>query len=161
MSLAYGYDHGTGAVPAEATPDLLMFVAGEPDSGVPHLRNTSLSIPARLLGTLLPYQLFFASQDRAAALNSQRDPTAPRPPPNWELPPGQIHCVNAVLETAERLSRKVTLIDVDRAGAPQELIDRWVGPNDVFPILVRPDGARLEGEENFDSPIIRRFLSDR
>jgi hypothetical protein len=139
-------------------PDLLMFVAGEPDTGEMRPGSMALSLPARLVGAVVPYQVLLASRggDRAPSANGGGpSPGASRP---LRLPARQVHCVNWVLEAADLESRRVTLIDVNRVDAPQDLIHRWVGENDLFPILVRPDGARLEGEESFDVRKVRKFL---
>ena len=50
-------------------------------------------------------------------------------------------------------------MDVNRPGEHLDLVHRVVGPNDVLPILLRPDGARLEGTENFVPDVLSRFLS--
>jgi len=52
----------------------------------------------------------------------------------------------------------VSIVDVNQPAGFQALVARWVGPNDVLPILVRPDGARLEGIEEFGPRRVRRFI---
>jgi len=86
------------------------------------------------------------------------DPSAGR---SWHLPPEQVDCINLVLQLARREGRDVTIVDVDRAEGRQDLIDRWVGADDSLPILVRPDGARLKGIEQFVPRKVRQFIRAR
>lgn len=79
----------------------------------------------------------------------------------WHLPPQQVACIDVVLDAAERERRTVLVIDVNRPEDHQELVDRWVMPNDVMPLLVRPDGRRLDGEENFVPHRVRQFITGR
>ena len=85
-------------------------------------------------------------------------PPSPTEGPPWHLPRPVIRYVNLVLESADRQGRTVTVVDVDRPEGRQDLVERWVGPADVMPILVRPDGARLSGIEQFTAPKVRKFL---
>ena len=127
--------------------DLLMFLAGEPGSGEePGWRYVGF-----LDGTIR----------QRAARRAARNP----PPPGvtgqepWHFPPEMVKHVNLVLEVAQREGRTVTIVDVNRAGEHLDLVHRLVGPNNVVPILVRPDGARLEGTENFVPDVLRQFMS--
>jgi hypothetical protein len=143
-----------------ATPrelDFLMFVSGEPDNATNHV-GPALSVPMRLVMAVIPLGLVvrFASPPgsvRGVALDDV--PSASTP---WHLPADQIHCVNSVLEAAIAERRFVTLVDVNRASAPPELVQQYVSPNDIFPILIRPDGQRIEGVENFSPKVLRRVL---
>jgi hypothetical protein len=81
--------------------------------------------------------------------------------PPWRLPPEQIHCVNTVLKVAKREGTTVTVVDVDRAGDQQYLVSRWVGEDQIFPLLVRADGSKLVGIENFTARMIRHFIRGR
>jgi hypothetical protein len=142
---------------ASSGHDLLLFVAGEPASGVPAPRDVTLSMGARMWGAFVPIGLMLK-----AGQGPSYSPDSALPPPGkegaWRLSPQQIHVVNAVLDVARREGRTVTVVDVDRAAARQDLVDRWVGSDDVMPLLVRPDGARLEGLENFSPGRLRRFI---
>jgi hypothetical protein len=135
--------------------DLVLFVAGEPDSGAPSPRDVTISMSSRILGSVVPLAAVTDSGLRRSGSAGSEGSPSPR---TWRLPPQQIHCVNAVLDIARREGRTVTVIDVDHAAARQHLVDRWVGPDDVVPLLVRPDGARLEGLENFGGRTLRRFI---
>ncbi|HTW39252.1 MAG TPA: hypothetical protein VMF04_00075 [Thermoplasmata archaeon] len=136
-------------------PDLLMFVAGEPDDGSRHYQPIGLQ--ARMWGALVPTGVIFAMQPSSSALSaSSRQTIAPQFPVH--LPPEQIHCVNWVLEEALREHRHVTIVDVNQASTPAEFVRQWVTPDEIYPILIRPDGQRLEGVENFDLRSLREFL---
>ena len=85
---------------------------------------------------------------------------SPNPRP-WHLPPSQTACLDIVLDTAERQRDEVLVVDVDRPGEHRDLVERYVGSNDVLPLLLRPDGARLEGLENFTPARVRKFIATR
>jgi len=139
-------------VGAPAGLDLLLFVGGEPIDPNDPLQQVSASVFARFANTLLPAVAWSRSPSKVRPA----DPAATGPP--WHLGRQEIFCVNQVLEVAEKLGRSVTVVDVNRAGEQQPLVDRWVGNEDILPILVRPDGERLEGSENFSSSILRKFI---
>ncbi|MGA8605164.1 MAG: hypothetical protein WB788_08955 [Thermoplasmata archaeon] len=126
--------------------DLLMFVAGEPGSG----ENPGWKYVGFLDGSIR----------QKAGSRPAGDP----PPPGalgdepWHLPPEMIKHVNVVVGVAHGEGRTVTVVDVNRAFEHQDLVRRWVGPNDVLPILVGPDGSRLEGTENFVPQVLRQFM---
>jgi hypothetical protein len=79
----------------------------------------------------------------------------------WHLPREVIGCVNLVFEVARREGRTVAVVDVSHPGEHQELVDRWVGPDDPLPMLVRSDGAKLGGTDKFAPPILRQFVRRR
>jgi hypothetical protein len=70
-------------------------------------------------------------------------------------------CLQIVLDAAKRQQREVLVVDVDRPGGQHDLVERCVGPEDVLPLLLRSDGARLEGQENFAPAKVRRFIAGR
>ena len=85
-----------------------------------------------------------------------------RPAPDerpWHFPVEQRTCIRLVDELAESLGRTVMVIDVNWPEFHTDLVERWVGPNTLLPLLVAPDGRRLEGLESFVPSIVRRFLS--
>jgi hypothetical protein len=126
--------------------DLLMFVAGEPGSG----EQPGWKLVGFLDGSI---------RQRAAKRSAGNPPplgaTGSEP---WHFPPELVKHINLVVGVAHREGRTVTIVDVNRAGDLQALVDRFVGPNDVLPILVRPDGARMEGTENFVPEGVRQFM---
>ena len=145
-------------------PDLLLFVAGEPELS-PSVREVEAGMGDRLssmfLGVAAPTIITRASAEAARPPESGFH----RPPltdsRRWHVPASQLMCESVVLEQAKRQGRIVLVVDANRPGDQQDLVDRWVRPNDALPLLVRSDGARLEGEENFTPGRVRRFLGRR
>jgi hypothetical protein len=133
-----------------------LFVAGEPDRGLDPLRDVETSVFRRAAGVLVGGAIVGApSEHRDGEL--RRDPTAPAPVP-WHLPAPQAQCAAIVLEIAHTTGVSVTVLDINLASSPREVIDRWVRPDDLLPLLVRGDGVRLQGLEEFVPGKIRRFL---
>ena len=63
-----------------------------------------------------------------------------------------------VLDIAKKHNLSVKVIDVNNPGADDGLVRRHVGSDGVLPLLVRPDGARLERGASFVPEIIDKFL---
>jgi hypothetical protein len=141
---------------AVGVPDLVLFVAGEPDSRIDPGRDVQTTLPGRFAGMFIPSQWWIGGRSKYSAPEVIEPASADGLP--WHLPRQEVMCVNMVLEVARRNGRNVTVVDVNRAAEYQPLVDRWVTPADVLPLLVRPDGARLEGLENFVPQTLRRFL---
>jgi len=102
------------------------------------------------------------------ALFPARTQSAPPPPETaggtglpWLVPAGQLRCLELLGAAAERAGRQVRVIDVNLPSEEERaLVTEWVGPaDDVLPVLVRSDGARLVGQESFTPASLRRFLS--
>jgi len=126
---------------------LLLFVAGDPD-----LAGRLARFPGRAprLGMfLIPPGLLLGSGPSVPP----PDPTAP-----WLIPVDQMLCVDRLSEAVQGTGRTVKVVDVNRPGDDRALVERWVGPEDVLPILVRQDGARIEGSEAFSRSRLREFL---
>jgi len=150
---------------SEMPNSLVLFVAGEPEVD-PGVRSSRVGFGDRLARMVVPGTGYRPKEVAAesdelpsgpAGTEGASDPDA-RP---WHLPPGQMACLQVVLDSAERLRQAVLVIDVDRPGAHQNLVDASVGSEDVLPILVRADGARLQGQESFAPAAVRRFLMGR
>lgn len=142
---------------ASGGADLFLFVAGEPDTGINSTRDVESSVARRVAGAL-GGRLWLRSPGGTSQLTDDARVSLADERP-WHLPPQQIHCVNMVFEIAQGKGRRVTLVDVNRAAGHQDLVDRWVGPDGVLPLLVRLDGTRLEGIEEFVPRKIRRLIS--
>ncbi|MGC2289654.1 MAG: hypothetical protein WA688_07350 [Thermoplasmata archaeon] len=141
---------------AAARTDFLLFVAGEPDSGIGSTRDTETSIVRRMAGTVVGgWWLGPDGGSSRPAADTQVPPNDGRP---WHLPPQQIQCVNLVYEIADDLGRSVAVVDANRTAGRQDLVDRWVGADGLLPLLVRRDGARLQGIEEFVPARVRRFI---
>lgn len=136
--------------------DLLLFVAGEPDSGVGSTRDVQTSIAGRLAGSFLGGWVLGPSEAKSSASGDSQAPLPDGQP--WHLPPQQVQATDMVLDVARSKGRTVTIVDVNRPAGNQSLVDRWVGPDGVLPLLVRSDGARLEGIEKFAPRKVRDFV---
>ncbi|MCI4352786.1 MAG: hypothetical protein L3K14_05280 [Thermoplasmata archaeon] len=136
--------------------DLVLFVAGEPDSGVGSTRDVETSIPRNLIGAIVGRRRRGSEGRRSGPINNSPLPMTDHRP--WHIPSNQIQCANMVFEIAKGESRRVALVDVNRAAGDQALVDRWVGSDAVLPLLVRRDGARLQGIEEFVPSKVRRLV---
>ena len=144
-----------------ATPlGLILFVAGEPDPGIPSIRDTRVHLVDRMIGMSAAGN-FSTVPPPGPGPSTRDEQSLPPGEPPWRLPPEQIHCVNTVLEMAKREGSTVTVVDVDRAGDRQHLVDRWVEEDQVIPLLVRADGSKLGGIENFTPRKVRWFIRKR
>jgi hypothetical protein len=92
------------------------------------------------------------------------DPKATRDPdggPRYEFPGEVGRCVRMAVELAKSTSTALRVIDITRPGDAGDLIQRWVTPETLFPLLVAPDGRRLEGIDWFVPSIVRKFYRGR
>jgi hypothetical protein len=137
--------------------DLLLFVAGLPDSGEDPFRD----VRSPFLGMFVGSGRWLGQRRPAAVGTSEGSPTLSTGAPRMRLPADQVQCVREAARIAEQAGRKLLVVDVNQAAGYQELVTRWVGPNDVFPFLVRPDGARLVGDEQFHPARLRSFMARR
>lgn len=64
-----------------------------------------------------------------------------------------------VLDVARRNGLSVKVVNVNDPGDDRVLTQRHLGPDDALPVLIRPDGARLAGEESFVPSTLERFLA--
>jgi hypothetical protein len=141
-------------------PELILFLAGEPDSGAPPLRDSVTSFSSRMVSAVVPPVVTL--QPRAgSSVAGEGAPSSQPGPGAWLLPPAQIECANVVLEAAEHAGKRVTIVDVNRVLGHQPLVDRWVRPDDSLPLLVRADGSRLMGAERFVPREVRKFVQGR
>ncbi|HEY1198813.1 MAG TPA: hypothetical protein VGG32_08845 [Thermoplasmata archaeon] len=147
--------------------EIFLFVAGEPETGVDSLGKSMVKSKDGTFGRVVEAFFPFGARtpislsahppgDIPPAMGEAQPPLTDSRP--WHLPPQQVQCAEMVLKIARREQRRVTVVDVNRASVHQDAVDRWVGPNDVLPLLVRPDGSRLEGIEEFAPQKIRRFI---
>jgi hypothetical protein len=146
-----------------APDSLVLFVAGEPDT-MPSVRQSTVGFGMRFGGQLLGGPVYLPKNLRPTGTEPQPGPNELEDPTHagpraWHLPPSQMHCLQIVLDSAKRLQREVLVVDVDQPGELEDLVRRWVGPEDVLPLLVRPDGKRLEGQERFDPARVRQFIA--
>ncbi len=142
--------------------ELWLFVPGEPGAGngdvgyrsfwqtmlgavsIPAIARTSSHEPARLT------ERGDASSDWSIQVLGEDT--------EWHVPSGLVASVELVIDVARRERRPLTIVNVDRPGEALPIVDRFVRPSDVFPVLVRADGERLAGEQEFTRSGLRRFL---
>lgn len=102
-----------------------------------------------MAGLLIPPTLFLARMPQTIPPSSDG---------SWLIPADQVMCVELVAEAIRASGRTVKLVDVNRPGDDRGLVQQYVSPGDILPILLRPDGARLEGVESFTPSELRRFV---
>lgn len=124
------------------------------------MRDVNTSIGARIVTSISPVGHWTQPNRRAEMSGFSSSPQADDARP-WHLPQQQQVCGDLVLTTAQRKGRTVTVIDANRPQGFETLVQQWVGPNDVFPILVRSDGARLAGVERFVPRTVDRFMGPK
>lgn len=64
-----------------------------------------------------------------------------------------------VLRIARKRGVAVNVVDVNHPGEAADLVRSYLRPDDVYPVLVRADGARLVGSEAFEPAAVDRFVS--
>ena len=77
----------------------------------------------------------------------------------WEFPEEVGQCVRLAVELAGRLGRDVRVVDLNGPAVDVEQVRRWVSPETLLPLLVSPDGRRLEGIGSFVPSTLRAFLA--
>ena len=126
---------------------MLLFVAGAPDPG--DERPRPMPFWSRMMSGVAPGYPFAPSGLREGEVE----------PGAWHLPGDMQIAVDTVHEEATRRHLSVRVIDVNRPGPDRELVEKYVGSEDLLPLLVRSDNGRLDGLENFTPGAVRRFLS--
>jgi hypothetical protein len=71
------------------------------------------------------------------------------------------HCVRLAVEIAHSAGVPLRVIDIATAAADPELVDRWVTPETILPLLVSPRGETLEGPSSFVPAEVREFFQRR
>ena len=128
---------------------VVMYVRSQPPEPGPSFDYNVTSITSRLKSMVLPTGLS----------GGKGDAQAPAPPGADELPRQQAFCVRLVLDLARRVGCAVRVVDVSRPTSLHEVLETPPGESEGFPVLVRPDGDRLSGEEEFTPRRVRRFLA--
>jgi len=134
--------------PEVAPGTLLLFLGGDPD--LPAMR-----LPIRQRYTMLE-RLFLP---RTIGAEPPRTSPAGDPAAPWPYPVAHVMCAQRLADAARRTGRAVKTVDVNRPAEDRGLVEAFVGPDDVLPIVVRSDGARLEGAESFTPNALRRFVA--
>jgi hypothetical protein len=144
--------HGTlgGAVSDVTAPDgpggtsLLLFVAGEP------FRDVNPGGPSRHVSAM-----FYGGMPVGVNTWGGHEPA--------DQLPGQVYgdegrTGRMVLEIAQKRGLAVKVVDVDAPGDDEPLVQRYISDDDLLPVLIRPDGQRLSGDESFVPATVERFL---
>ncbi len=137
-----GFPHLRVSASVSALPSkvFLLFAGGEPDRG-----DDGRDIASSLVGRFRAGRKYLGNSSVREA--------------RWQFPVQQRMCVELVLEMAQRLGRSVKVIDVDWAGDDRGYVTQWRATEALLPLLISPDGRRLEGIESFVPAEVRRFLS--
>ena len=144
--------------------DLLLFVGGEPGPGVDPLRGLDTSFARYERGMAAPVGTFHTAKELEMLIGKRRSPnpvdgrSSPTEKRAWHLPRPQLECVEMVARIAKAEGRRLTVVDVNRPGEHQDLIDRWLTPDTTLPVLVRGGGTRLEGIDEFLPRKVGRFI---
>ncbi len=77
-----------------------------------------------------------------------------------ELSEEEVEAAAAVFRAARAKGRTVHVVDVGRESALREYISEHLHRLKSFPVLMRPDGRRLEGCANCTPEKLDRFLTD-
>jgi hypothetical protein len=77
-----------------------------------------------------------------------------------ELPEDEARATRVVFETAHAKHRTVHVVDIGRESALREYIEEHLHHLKSFPVLMRPDGRRLEGCANCTPEKLEKFLAD-
>jgi hypothetical protein len=77
-----------------------------------------------------------------------------------ELPEEEVEATRAVFQAARAKGRTVHVVDVGRESALREYISEHLHHLKAFPVLMRPDGRRLEGCANCTPEKLEKFLAD-
>lgn len=127
---------------------VVLFLASDPAD--PDRQAAHTPTATWLERTFVPPRIAFTRSTRAPSLREGE----PGP-----FPAEQVMCAQRVVDQARKGRRTVRMVDVNEPGDARDLVQRFVTPADVLPVLVRADGARLVGAESFTPPSIRRFLA--
>lgn len=76
------------------------------------------------------------------------------------IPEAEQESIQRVISLANDQRRPFHIVDVGKESVLRRVIEEHLHHLHRFPVLVRPDGRRLEGTENFTSENLAEFLSD-
>ncbi len=139
--MSVGYTSGT----------LVMYVTSEPGLPGALIGDVPFAFGARLASLFVP----FAGLAQAKEVNAAQAQALGN---SDELPSSARQCIILVLDYAKRFGWSVHLVDVTRQSVSESEILGSLGADVHLPLLVRPDSARLEGEEQFTPSSVRKFL---
>lgn len=135
----------------------VMYVRSQPREPRPAMELVSTSVMSRLASTLVP-PIFWEHPGETEGAASPPSVVGMSPEEVDRLPEVQLQCVVLVLDAARRIGGSVRLVDISRPRSPDEPPGPRPDAEEFFPILIRPDGARLAGELEFTPGKVRKFL---
>lgn len=135
-----------------APKEFVIYVRSQPLEAHADLPVYTRSPVRRLFGSALTGG-FFPGSDPAPPENATH--------PGVGLPRGEAQCLRLVLDLARRTETIVRVVDVSNELVPRDIVETASGEPRFFPILVRPDGMQLAGEEDFIPGRVRKFLKGR
>jgi len=126
---------------------VVLFLASDPDLAA---RRAASPAPVGVISrVVMPVRFLAAGR-------------GPPPRAGGDLPPAfpadQVMCATRAREAAKRAGRTVRVVDVNDPGEDRQLVERYIAATDILPVLLRSDGARLEGAESFAPRTLRQFL---
>ena len=77
-----------------------------------------------------------------------------------EIPEAEEEAICRAWDAVREKGKTLHVVDVGRESGPRRLIEEHLHHLRDFPVLVRPDGRRLEGSRNFNATNLEKFLSD-
>jgi hypothetical protein len=83
-----------------------------------------------------------------------------KPVMDEELPEEEVEATRAVFRAAHAKGRTVHVVDVGRESSIRRYISEHLHHMTDFPVLMRPDGRRLDGCANCTPEKLEKFLAD-
>lgn len=168
-TLRAGAYHGPAGLPAGMAGAydpgvLVLFVASEtPGALAPQRAVRGARGRGWFGGAFVPTTLQYGPTPREGddPLSTPRVERIPQNAPydGRDLPAAQAQCVQVVLDAAEKFGRSVRIVDVSDPAQLRSASKDPPSDLETLPVLVRSDGRRLYGEENFRPSVVWRFLS--
>jgi len=152
---------------ADSSRTLVMYVASQPGLAENLVGAIPYSFGARLVSMFFPFGSLSYPQKVEKAQVAARSPArsqgetalpAGEEGPD-ELPSAAHQCVLLVLDVAKGFGWSVHVVDVTRQPVAEGEVLESLGGDVELPLLLRPDGARLEGDVQFTPHRVREFLS--
>jgi len=130
-----------------ASRPFLLFAGGEPDR-----RDDGMAIVSNLHRARVFVQIPPKRREEGPLLDANGRP-------RWHFRTEQGSAVRLAVEIAKAMGKEVRVIDVNRPATEGDPVDRYVTAETHLPVLISPDGRRLEGLESFVPSRLKRFLA--
>jgi len=83
-----------------------------------------------------------------------------KPVRDKEIPELEADAIHRAVMAVHHRGKTLYIVDVGKESALRRVIAEHLHHLHSFPVLVRPDGRRLEGADSFSDENLQRFLSD-